>query len=81
MRPGVTFAHHGIAVDARTRVAWRDGTHLDNAFAAGMIMAANLIPRGYVSGLAVSISLVFGRIAGREAARTVSRLGAEHGQA
>jgi tricarballylate dehydrogenase len=79
MRPGVTFAHHGIAVDARTRVAWADGGHLDNAFAAGMIMAANLIPRGYVSGLAVSISLVFGRIAGREAARAAGRTGADHG--
>jgi tricarballylate dehydrogenase len=81
MRPGVTFAHYGVAVDARTRVAWRDGTHLDNAFAAGMIMAANLIPRGYLSGLAVSISLVFGRIAGREAALAASRLGADHGRA
>ncbi len=68
MRPGVTFAHYGVAVDARTRVAWRDAGYLDNAFAAGMIMAANLIPRGYVSGLAVTISLVFGRIAGSEAA-------------
>jgi tricarballylate dehydrogenase len=80
MCPGVTFAHHGIAVDARTRVAWGDGGHLDNAFAAGMIMAANLIPRGYVSGLAVSISLVFGRIAGREAARAAGRAGADHGR-
>jgi tricarballylate dehydrogenase len=35
-------------------------------------MAANLIPRGYVSGLAVSISLVFGRLAGRAAARAAS---------
>jgi tricarballylate dehydrogenase len=72
MRPGVTFAHHGVAVDARTRVRWADGTQLDNAFAAGMIMAANLIPRGYVSGLAVSISLVFGRLAGCAAARIAS---------
>ncbi len=68
MRPGITFAHHGVAVDDRTRVRWRDGGYLDNGFAAGMIMAANLIPRGYVSGLAVTIGLVFGRIAGREAA-------------
>ncbi|WP_242475548.1 FAD-dependent tricarballylate dehydrogenase TcuA [Thiohalocapsa halophila] len=79
MRPGVTFAHHGIAVDARTRVAWADGGHLDNTFAAGMIMAANLIPRGYVSGLAVSISLVFGRIAGKEAVQAAGRIGADHG--
>ncbi len=80
MRPGVTFAHHGVAVDARTRVAWRDGAYLDNAFAAGMIMAANLIPRGYVSGLAVTISLVCGRIAGREAALAAARRVRGHGQ-
>jgi tricarballylate dehydrogenase len=78
MLPGVTFAHHGVAVDTRTRVAWADASHLDNAFAAGMLMAANLIPRGYVSGLAVSISLVFGRIAGREAVRAAGRGGADH---
>jgi tricarballylate dehydrogenase len=79
MRPGVTFAHHGIAVDTRTRVAWADAGHLDNGFAAGMIMAANLIPQGYVSGLAVSISLVFGRIAGFEAAQAAGRAGADRG--
>ncbi|WP_295884131.1 FAD-dependent tricarballylate dehydrogenase TcuA [uncultured Thiohalocapsa sp.] len=73
MRPGVTFAHHGIAVDACTRVRWTDGTVLENAFAAGMLMAANLIPQGYVSGLAVSISLVFGRIAGRAAVQAAGR--------
>jgi len=81
MRPGVTFAHHGVAVDARTQVAWRDGAYLDNAFAAGMIMAANLIPRGYVSGLAVTTSLVFGRIAGRAAALAAGRRVSSHGQA
>lgn len=75
MRPGVTFAHHGVAVDTRTRVAWADGGSVHNVFAAGMIMAANLIPQGYLSGLAVSISLVFGRIAGREAAQAAGRAG------
>jgi tricarballylate dehydrogenase len=34
-----------------------------------MIMAPNIIPRGYVSGLALTIGIVFGRIAGEEAAR------------
>ncbi len=80
MRPGVTFAHHGIAVDARTRLVWRDGAPLDNVFGAGMIMAANLIPRGYVSGLAVTISLVFGRMAGQAAVQVADRGGASRGQ-
>ncbi|MBK5963674.1 FAD-binding dehydrogenase [Thiocystis minor] len=69
MRPGITFTYFGIAVDADTRVRLRDGGTVENLFAAGMIMAPNLIGRGYVSGLALTIGCVFGRIAGAEAAR------------
>jgi tricarballylate dehydrogenase len=81
MRPGVTFAHYGLAVDASTRVRWANGSVLENGFAAGMIMAANLIPRGYLSGLAVTISLVFGRIAGRAAVQAAAACAGDHGQA
>ena len=69
MRPGITFTYFGIAVDADTRVRLHDGGTVENLFAAGMIMAPNLIGRGYVSGLALTIGCVFGRIAGAEAAR------------
>ena len=71
MRPGITFTYHGVAVDPSCRVRLRNGGLLDNLFAAGMIMAPNLIPRGYVSGLALTIGIVSGRIAGEEAARHV----------
>ena len=40
-----------------------------NIFAAGEIMAGNIIGKGYLAGLGMTIGSVFGRIAGREAAR------------
>lgn len=69
MRPGTAFGGLGVAVDARTRVVMRDGTAREGVFAAGMIMAAGVIGTGYVSGVALTIGAVFGRIAGEEAAR------------
>lgn len=73
MRPGITFTYYGLRVDPTTRVRLGDGRAITNLFAAGMIMAPNLIGRGYVSGLALTIGIVFGRIAGAEAARHVGR--------
>jgi tricarballylate dehydrogenase len=40
-----------------------------NVFAAGEIMAGNILGRGYMAGFGMTIGTVFGRIAGREAAR------------
>jgi tricarballylate dehydrogenase len=71
MRPGVTFVHYGVVVDACLRVVWSDGRSNRNLFAAGMIMAANVIGRGYLAGLGLTLSAVFGRRAGEEAARHV----------
>ena len=44
---------------------------VENAFAAGEIMAGNILSQGYLAGLGMSIGTVFGRIAGEEAARHV----------
>ena len=40
-----------------------------NVFAAGEIMAGNIVGKGYLAGFGMTIGTVFGRIAGREAAR------------
>ncbi len=69
LRPGITFTHYGIAVDADMRVLANDGRPLGPLFAAGMIMAANVLGEGYLSGLGLTISTVFGRLAGAAAAR------------
>jgi tricarballylate dehydrogenase len=41
----------------------------ENVFAAGEIMAGNVLGKGYLAGLGMTIGTVFGRIAGEEAAR------------
>ena len=69
IRPGITFTCHGVKVDSSARVVMTDGTAAANLFAAGMIMAPNILGTGYLAGAAVTIGAVFGRIAGEEAAR------------
>ena len=45
-----------------------DGTESPNIFAAGEIMAGNVLGQGYLAGIGMTIGNVFGRIAGSEAA-------------
>ena len=44
-----------------------------NMYAAGEIMAGNVLGKGYVAGIGMSIGTTFGRIAGEEAARHAER--------
>jgi tricarballylate dehydrogenase len=71
MRPGLTFVHQGVAVDDRMRVTMQDGQTVETLFAAGMVMAANVLRRGYLAGLGLTLSAVSGRRAGEAAARHV----------
>jgi len=45
-----------------------NGVKSPNVFAAGEIMAGNVLDRGYLAGLGMTIGSVFGRLAGRSAA-------------
>jgi tricarballylate dehydrogenase len=67
LRPGITFTYLGVKVDERARVVLRGGPTA-NVFAAGEIMAGNILGKGYVAGVGMTIGTVFGEIAGREAA-------------
>ena len=69
IRPGITFTCHGVKVDTSARVMMADGRAAANLFAAGMIMAPNILGTGYLAGAGITIGAVFGRIAGEEAAR------------
>src|SRR5262249_7352867 len=69
LRPGITFTYLGVTVDERARVIMNDGQPAANVFAAGEVMAGNILGRGYLAGFGLTIGSVFGRIAGREAAR------------
>ncbi len=71
LRPGITFTYLGVQVDERARAIWQDGRPAANVFAAGEIMAGNILGQGYLAGLGMAIGTVFGRKAGEEAARHV----------
>ena len=68
VRPGITFTYLGTCVDKNARMTMKDGSPAKNMFAAGEIMAGNVLGRGYAAGIGMTIGSVFGRIAGREAA-------------
>jgi tricarballylate dehydrogenase len=68
LRPGITFTYLGVRVNDRAEV---EGFR--NVFAAGEIMAGNVVGKGYLAGLGMTIGSVFGRIAGREAALAATR--------
>jgi tricarballylate dehydrogenase len=73
LRPGITFTYLGVKVDERARVLMQDGEPAANIYAAGEIMAGNILRRGYAAGIGMTIGTVFGRIAGEEAARHAGR--------
>jgi tricarballylate dehydrogenase len=69
LRPGITFTYLGVKVNENARVLMDSGRPCANLFAAGEIMAGNILGQGYLAGFGMSIGSVFGRIAGREAAK------------
>jgi tricarballylate dehydrogenase len=69
LRPGITFTYLGVRVNAGARVLMNGEAVSENIFAAGEIMAGNVLRRGYVAGVGMTIGTVFGRIAGEGAAR------------
>lgn len=71
MRPGITFTYMGVAVDREARVRLTGGSKLTNVFAAGEIMSGNILSTGYLAGFGMTIGTVWGRQAGKEAARHV----------
>ena len=73
LRPGITFTYMGVAVNDRAQVLMQDGKPAANLFAAGEIMAGNILGQGYLGGIGMTIGGVFGRIAGAEAARVLNR--------
>jgi tricarballylate dehydrogenase len=69
LRPGITFTYLGVTVAACGRVLRSSGEPFENIYAAGEIMAGNILRSGYLAGFGMTIGTVFGRIAGRHAAQ------------
>ena len=68
VRPGITFTYLGTKVDRNARMRLADGAAVENMFAAGEIMAGNVLGQGYAAGIGMTIGSVFGKIAGEGAA-------------
>ncbi len=71
LRPGITFTYLGVTVSEDAKVAMADGRPSSNIWAAGEIMAGNILGQGYLAGIGMTIGSVFGRIAGANAARHI----------
>jgi tricarballylate dehydrogenase len=69
LRAGITFTYHGLGVTHHAEVLRDDDQVMPGVFAAGEAMAGNILGRGYMAGFGMTIGSVFGRIAGREAAK------------
>ena len=73
LRPGITFTYMGVEVNESAQILMADGKPSANLYAAGEIMAGNVLGQGYLAGIGMTIGAVFGRIAGADAARSLNR--------
>jgi tricarballylate dehydrogenase len=71
LKPGVTFTYLGVRVDLNAAVHF-GGAPSANLFAAGEVMAGNVLGQGYTAGVGMTIGTVFGRIAGASAAASAA---------
>ena len=67
LRPGITFTYLGVKVNEQAAVHFA-GKPSSNLYAAGEIMAGNVLGKGYTAGVGMTIGTAFGRIAGAQAA-------------
>jgi tricarballylate dehydrogenase len=72
LRPGITFTYLGVQITEEMQVKF-NGAASDNIFAAGEIMAGNILGKGYLAGIGMTIGTSSGRIAGRKAAHAATR--------
>jgi tricarballylate dehydrogenase len=75
LKPGVTFTYLGVKVDAQAAVHF-GGQPSHNLFAAGEVMAGNVLGKGYTAGVGMTIGTAFGRIAGASACGAAAARGA-----
>ncbi len=72
LKPGVTFTYLGLKVDESAAVHFGSQPS-PNLFAAGEVMAGNVLGQGYTAGVGMTIGTVFGRIAGASAAAALKQ--------
>jgi tricarballylate dehydrogenase len=80
LKPGVTFTYLGLKTDESAAVHF-EGQPSPNLFAAGEVVAGNVLGQGYTAGVGMTIGTVFGRIAGAGAAAAARTQEAAHAAA
>jgi tricarballylate dehydrogenase len=73
LRPGITFTYLGVTVNHKAQMILQNDQAARNIYAAGELMAGNILGKGYLAGIGMTIGTTFGRIAGREAAQLVAK--------
>ncbi|MES2031594.1 MAG: FAD-binding protein, partial [Pseudomonadota bacterium] len=73
LAPGITFTYLGMKTDA-TAACRFNGVASSNLFAAGEMVAGNVLGKGYTAGVGMSIGTAFGRIAGVNAAASTGHI-------
>ena len=63
----------GVEVNDRAEIIMDDGRPAQNLYAAGEVMAGNVLGQGYLAGIGMTIGGVFGRIAGASASRRLNK--------
>lgn len=69
LRPGITFTYLGLKVEKDAAVRFNNVAS-PNLYVAGEMMAGNVLGQGYTAGVGMSIGTTFGRIAGKNAAKS-----------
>ncbi len=80
LKPGITFTYLGLQTDETTAVRFQ-GRASPNLFVAGEMMAGNVLGKGYIAGVGMSIGTAFGRLAGVQAAQAAMKNGAMYATA
>ncbi|MDB5804262.1 MAG: TcuA: flavoprotein used to oxidize tricarballylate to cis-aconitate [Betaproteobacteria bacterium] len=73
LRPGITFTYLGLKINDHAAVHF-NGQPSPNLFAAGEVMAGNVLGKGYTAGVGMTIGTAFGRIAGTRAAASTGHI-------
>ncbi|MED5500151.1 MAG: FAD-dependent tricarballylate dehydrogenase TcuA [Pseudomonadota bacterium] len=71
LAPGITFTYMGVKVTDKAQVIFEETGPSNTIFAAGEIMAGNILGQGYLAGFGMAIGTVFGITAGQEAANGI----------
>ena len=74
LAPGITFTYLGMKTDETAAVRFGNVVS-SNLFAAGEMVAGNVLGKGYTAGVGMTIGTAFGRIAGVQAAKAAQKNG------